>query len=84
MQNKTKRFLARSAGAALLATAVLAPATASAQISDEWKYTAIIYGYFPDIGGESKFPSRVGGASIDVDASTILNNLKFVFMVATA
>ena len=56
------------------------PSTAAAQTTDEWKFNAIIYGYFPDIGGKSTFPQRTGGTSIDIDASTIIDNLKFVFM----
>jgi len=74
--NRTVALAAWALGAA----AGIGSSSAPAQITDDWRFTAIIYGYFPDIGGESKFPSRVGGASIDVDASTILNNLKFVFM----
>ena len=61
-----------------LAAATLSP-TASAQISDDWRFQAIIYGYFPDIGGTTKFPER-GGASINVDASTLIDNLKFTVM----
>ncbi len=71
-----------------LALAVLAlgmtasglPGTAAAQASDGWQFQAVIYGYFPDIGGKSDFPVRTGGSDINVDASTIINNLKFVFM----
>ena len=65
--------------AAVVTSAVLCP-DASAQTTDDWKFTAVIYGYFPDIGGDSTFPARTGGSGIDVDASTIINNLKFVFM----
>jgi hypothetical protein len=61
------------------ATAVL-PQSAAAQMSDEWRFNAVIYGYFPDIGGKSTFPPRDGGSSIDVDASKIINALKFTFM----
>ena len=76
-------FKNRNIAVAVLALGVATgglPATASAQLSDEWKFYAVIYGYFPDIGGTSTFPARTGGSSIDVDASTIINNLKFVFM----
>ena len=52
----------------------------TAQAVDDWRFTAIIYGYLPDIGGSTSFPERAGGGSIDVDASKIIDNLKFTFM----
>jgi hypothetical protein len=55
------------------------PMAAVAQTSDSWQFRAIVYGYFPDIGGSTTFPER-GGSSIAVDASTILDNLSFAFM----
>ena len=55
------------------------PSPVSAQITDDWRFQLIVYGYFPDIGGTTTFPER-GGASINVDASTLIDNLKFTFM----
>lgn len=56
------------------------PGTALAQSApDDWKFRAIVYGYFPDIGGTTNFPER-GGSSVTVDSSTIIGNLKFAFM----
>ena len=68
-----------SAALVLATGAALLPATAAAQsASDSWKFNAIIYGYFPDIGGETTFPA--GGTSVSVDSSKIIGNLKFAFM----
>ena len=74
-----KRFLAR-AGLVLGAFAALAPVGAAAQTPDDWKVHAIIYGWFPAVGGRTSVPAAGGGSSIEVDASTIIENLKFVFM----
>ena len=66
--------------AATLGTcSMLAPMAASAQTSDKWEYGAIIYGWFPTIGGNTTFPAGTG-TTIDVNADTILDNLKFTFM----
>jgi hypothetical protein len=69
-----------AAACCLAAAAVAAPASASAQASDQWNYTAAIYGYFPTIGGTSVFPPPVGSQSASVDIGTILDNLRFAFM----
>ena len=74
-----KRRLTLAAAAVAAATAWL-PATASAQTSEKWEFLASLYGWFPTIGGKTGFPERNGGTSASVDADTILENLKFVFM----
>jgi hypothetical protein len=51
----------------------LAPAGAFAE--DDWRFSATLYGWFPDIGGNTRFRSGPGG-TIDVDISTILDHLK--------
>lgn len=66
--------------AALGAAAGVLPQAALAQTADQWRFDAVIYGYFPDIGGQSAFPPRQGGTSIDVDSSKIIDALKFAFM----
>src|SRR5687767_14978175 len=59
-----------------LALAGLTPSCVVAQeISDDWQFAATLYGWFPDIGGDTQFPAG-GGSSIDVDISTILDHLK--------
>ena len=54
-------------------------ATQAQSTPDDWKWHAIIYAYLPDIGGKTTFPAG-SGSSINVDADTILSNLKFTFM----
>ena len=67
--------LAVALGTALLPLASLAQAK-----SDEWKFDATIYGWFPSIGGKTSFPATGSGPSIDVTADEILDALKFTFM----
>ncbi len=67
--------------AAAVLVMMLPMAAAQAQMkANEWEWGATIYGWFPTISGETHFPATGGGPSIDVDADTILSNLKFVFM----
>ena len=69
-----------SATAMLICTSLALPDAAIAQARpDDWQFRAIIYGYFPEIGGTSTFPAGTG-SSINVDADTIIDNLKFAFM----
>jgi hypothetical protein len=81
MKRKDKTTILMAAGAAaLIGVGSLLPSTAVAQARpDGWEFRAIIYGYFPDIGGSTTFPAGTR-SSIHVDADTILENLKFVFM----
>ena len=44
------------------------------EASDDWQFSATIYGWFPDIAGQSNLP--VGDTSIGVDIGTILDHLK--------
>ena len=69
-----------------LAAGTLLPASAAAQSaqpawdSGKWQFAATLYGYLPSIGGSLSVPVNTGGSSINVDASTILDHLKFTFM----
>jgi hypothetical protein len=65
-----------SLAAGLLILGGLAPAHVKAQgAADDWQFSATVYGWFPDIGGQTSFPTGAGG-DIDVDISTILDHLK--------
>jgi hypothetical protein len=66
--------------AVALLTVGLLPRAAVAQVSDEWKFNAVIYGYFPDIRGQSSFGAETGRDGITVDAHTLISNLKFTAM----
>jgi len=76
-QTYLKRSAARMSFALWsLAVAGLTPSCANAQqISDEWQFSATVYGWFPDIGGTVELPSG-DGRPIGVDISTILDHLK--------
>ncbi len=71
-----------------LAGAALAPTIASAQTQaagmpdGKWQVSASIYGYLPTIGGSTTFPGLPGNpsSSASLDAGTIIDNLKMVFM----
>jgi len=68
-----------------LAAAASVPNVAVAQStqawdSGKWQYSAVIYGYLPTIGGTMAFSTASGSPSINVDASTLLQDLKFTFM----
>ena len=47
-------------------TAACAPPI-GAQTTDEWKFNAVIYGYFPDIRGQSTFGAETGRDGITID-----------------
>jgi len=64
-----------------VAAAVLLPSVSHAQgNTDAWQWRASVYGWFPGIKGETQFPSGAGGPSINVDADTLIENLKMAFM----
>jgi hypothetical protein len=60
------------------ATALLPPLAAAepAGADDGWQYGALVYLYFPDIGGRVDFPIG-GSAGIAVDARDVYSNLQF-------
>jgi len=72
----TAAALAVCAAGSLPSGAALAQ---SQSMTDAWRWHAIVYAYLPDIGGKTTFPAG-SGSSINVDADTILSNLKFAFM----
>jgi len=73
-----KRNVARSAFVLGILTTLSQIATA--QTNDEWRFHALLYGYFPDISGKSTFASDIGRDGITVNSNTIIQNLKFTFM----
>jgi hypothetical protein len=48
-------------------------------MSDQWQFRASVYGWLPDIRGNTTFPAG-SGSDINVDASQIIDSLKFTFM----
>jgi hypothetical protein len=70
----------RSVMFALAGVVSLIPATSSGQgKADEWQWRASAYGYFPALSGSTRFSSGASGPDIEVDADTLIENLKFAF-----
>lgn len=77
-------------GARLLALGIigLAPGLASAATptsgpaSDDWQFSASVYGWFAGIGGNVNVPATGANADFNVDANTLINNLNLVGMAA--
>lgn len=65
---------------AVIALAATLPLSATAQSVDDWQWRATVYGWFPSLSGQSAFPAGTGGSTINIDADTVLDSLKFVFM----
>jgi hypothetical protein len=69
---------------ALLFVAVLSSTGALAQQmakeTDSWQFGLSIYGWFPDIAGETSFTQPGGGSDFEIDIDSILDNLKFTLM----
>jgi hypothetical protein len=78
-KGKTMNRITRIAANALCVLGALVAADARAQVADTWKWQGSIYGYLPDISGTTTFPASTGGGGT-VDASKILDSLKFTFM----
>jgi len=72
LQMNTRASIACALGVAALTAQ---PLHAQEGTDSGWEFAATIYGWFPDIGGHTGFPSGAGGA-IEVDISTILDHLK--------
>jgi hypothetical protein len=73
----------RGAGAAILLLAcgaVSAPTPAQTPSAD-WQFTAIVYGYFPELTGSATFPTGIT-ANITVDPNQLIPNLNIAFMGA--
>lgn len=73
--------------AVLAALALLAPLHAAAQASaeDKWTFSLMPYLWLPSVDGKINYgPPPSGGASanVSIDASTLLDNLDFAFMIA--
>jgi hypothetical protein len=63
----------------LCVSIALGPTLALANESEGWQFGASIYGWFPDISGETAFPNN-GSGEFTVDIENILDNLEFTLM----
>ncbi len=59
--------------------AVLPPATLAGQ-QESWQFGASIYGWFPDISGQTAFSPSGGGGDFEIGVDQILDNLEFTLM----
>lgn len=81
MKSHAARFSRYALCAAQLcgACALLSNAAAAETADDEWRFRASVYGYFPDIGGSTRFPAP-GGAEIDIEADDLVRNTELALM----
>ena len=73
-----------SVAAASLALGALLPMTAQSDASTwdsgQWRFTATLYAWFPQIDGKFTLPTTGRGDSFIVDAGDLLDNLNIAFM----
>jgi len=78
---KPSTSTSRAAAWAALAITATSPIAAQAQSSsDDWRFQAAIYGWFPAISGQTAVPVQTGGANVDVSMGDVIDALKFAFM----
>jgi hypothetical protein len=78
---KQIRAFKRTALAIAVGAVGLMPLAATAQGAGEGlKWRATIYAWLPSIDGSTNFPTSPNSPSINVDSSTVLDNLKMAFM----
>jgi hypothetical protein len=71
----------RPAATLSLVAGLLAPGLGLAQTpSPGWTFSATLYGYFPSVSGDTAFPVKTGGGSVDISASDVLDSIDFVVM----
>ena len=83
IQFKTgKQMIALSFAVLMMATLASTGAFAqqAASDSDAWHVGVSIYGWFPDIAGETAFTQPGSGSDFTIDIDNILDNLKFTLM----
>jgi hypothetical protein len=83
MKTKHARFERNTLSALIASAACFAAGTASAaeKSADDWQYGVAIYGFFPDIGGDARFPAG-NGATLDVSAHDLIDHTKLATMFA--
>lgn len=63
---------------AIAALAAIMHAPAQAQnANDDWQWRGAIYGWLPDLEAKTAFPSGENGPTLNVDSSTLVDNLDF-------
>jgi hypothetical protein len=73
--NKTFTYIV----AILSVSAWLAPTSVLADSDDSWEFGASIYGWFPDMSGQTAFSPGGDSADFTIEIGDILDNLEFTF-----
>ena len=68
------------AAVVIWASAALLPVDSLAADNEPWQFGASIYGWFPDISGQTSFSQSTGGGDFEIGIDSILENLNFVLM----
>jgi hypothetical protein len=71
-----------SAGVLPSLTAAETPPVVVTKESDNWQFSASVYGWFAGIGGKADFPVAGTSTNFNVDAKTLLNHLELAAMGA--
>jgi hypothetical protein len=61
-------------------SAALSPASALASEQESWGFGLSIYGWLPDIAGQTSFTPPGGGGDFEIGVDQILENLEFTLM----
>jgi hypothetical protein len=78
MNTNTPRSL-RTAILACICTTASSATLAAEKSADDWQYGVAIYGFFPEITGDARFPAG-NGQTIDVSADDLIDHLKLATM----
>lgn len=78
IKHAVSRLLMAAVALVLLPTGALAGEVAAED--NTWQFGASIYGWFPDIAGQTAFTPPGGSGEFEVDIDSILENLKFTLM----
>lgn len=73
-----KNPIRKVAASCLIAAALMPSSLLADTTSDSWEFKAAIYGWFPDISGQTHVPVP-GGGDFTIGIGDILDNLKFTF-----
>ena len=83
MTRRLKERVVSLTSAVILTTLLTATGALAQQPADKsqlWQFGASIYGWFPDITGQTAFTQPGGGNEFEIDIDTILDNLEFTLM----
>jgi hypothetical protein len=74
------KFIKHLAAFIACASSALIPIGTLANEQESWQFGASIYGWFPDISGQTIFTPPGGGGDFEIGIDQILDNLEFTLM----